>query len=200
MNAVAIVVLVGQCRSGSANAQTELWGCVSEPLCAWIRGKFAGLQEPDVRAIACEAFAEAILKLAKFEGKSSFVTWLFSIAGNLARQYLDRESRHDADVALDSAPEIAFRRRVRRPEEQTFDELLRDLLRAAHLVLTPDQELVVVWKLLRKLDRTEIARRLGKTVAAVDMLQQRAMERLRRVCRMQLEGHSLLSRWTDESE
>lgn len=198
MDPKTIAVLVESCRRQDSRAQHTLWNLVAGPLFAWVKSRFPRFQEADGRAIACEAFARALLRLHKLESASHFVTWLFSIAEHIAKDYVADEELRDDDIALESVPETAFRRRPQQDDTRTFDDHLLELLRAAFIVLTPDQATVVVWRLRTRLDRAGISRRLGKSVEAVDMLFMRGMERVRRVLRIRTEGRDLLSAWEEE--
>lgn len=190
--------LVLRCRHEDSMAQHDLWEFVALPLHLWIRKKFPDLQLTDARAVACESFAEALIKLKKFRGDASFTTWLFAIAGNIAKDYLKESARHADDVSVDEAPPQIFYRRSRRPDVPGKDRLL-DMLKTALEVLTPEQAFVV--RSLRSgLKRVEIAARLQKSVAAVDMLWARALESLREILAVPLTKMHEVDRPEDEAE
>jgi RNA polymerase sigma-70 factor (ECF subfamily) len=56
--------------------------------------------------IAEDVFLKLIMKKPKYNGKASFKTWLYTIAGNLARDYWRKNSRH-GKVPLESLSEFS---------------------------------------------------------------------------------------------
>ncbi len=52
--------------------------------------------------LAEDTFVKLIIKKPSFKGRSSFKTWLYSVAGNLARDYLKKKSRQKI-VSIDEA-------------------------------------------------------------------------------------------------
>ena len=56
--------------------------------------------------IAEDVFLKLIMKKPKYNGKTSFKTWLYTIAGNLARDYWRKNSRYDR-VSLGSLSELS---------------------------------------------------------------------------------------------
>ncbi|HUA35388.1 MAG TPA: sigma-70 family RNA polymerase sigma factor [Candidatus Binataceae bacterium] len=66
--------------------------------------------QDDAIELAQEAFIRAYENLSKFESRSSFSTWLYRIAANLAIDFLRREGRHvvlrgeEADTEFNRLP------------------------------------------------------------------------------------------------
>ena len=56
--------------------------------------------------IAEDVFLKLIMKKPKYNGKASFKTWLYTIAGNLTRDYWRKNSRH-GKVSLESISELS---------------------------------------------------------------------------------------------
>ena len=56
--------------------------------------------------IAEDVFLKLIMKKPKYNGKASFKTWLYTIAGNLARDYWRKNFRH-GKVPLESLSEFS---------------------------------------------------------------------------------------------
>ena len=119
-----------------------------------------------------QVFAKALSALSGCRG-ASFRSWLFAIAHNVITdsyrsQRSDRPIEAAADV-FDGAPS---------PEEQAIATEERRSLRALLAQLPPDQRHVVELR-LAGLNGTEIAESLGRSRAAVDTAQCRAVVRLR---------------------
>ena len=53
-----------------------------------------------------DVFLKLIMKKPKYNGKASFKTWLYTIAGNLAKDYLRKNARN-GKVELDSIAELS---------------------------------------------------------------------------------------------
>ncbi|MDP9365925.1 MAG: sigma-70 family RNA polymerase sigma factor [Chloroflexota bacterium] len=120
-----------------------------------------------------QTFTEALAGLAGFRG-GSFAAWLFAIAHNVCANAGRRHPNLPLDAAgdpPDSAPHAA-------PEARALaDEATREL-RALLDVLPPDQRRVAELR-LAGLTGAEIAAAMGRSLAAVKMLQVRALARLR---------------------
>lgn len=118
-------------------------------------------------------FAKAMRSLRSFRG-GSFRAWLFAIAD---RATLDRLRRSRREEPLETASFVPDTGET--PEEFAINEDARRQLRAALAELTADQRRVVELR-LSGLDGHEIAQAMGRNRNAVDALQHRALERMRR--------------------
>ena len=119
--------------------------------------------------------------------------WLFTIAHNVVanhyRQQTTRGPRYPLDAALEVTDPAAT------PLEQTSEQERRTELRAAITQLSDDQRDVVELR-LAGLTGPEIADSLGKSHAAVKMLQLRAVQKLRTLLD---HPNTLTGSMTDES-
>jgi RNA polymerase sigma-70 factor, ECF subfamily len=144
-------------------------------------------------AVAEEAVQETwmgvVRGIERFEGRSSFKTWLFRILVNRARSAGAREPR---DVPLDqqgpSVPPARFDDRGGwaqpiEPWEQSDDRLVAascsKALAAALALLPPRQREVVLLRDVEGLESTEVCRVLGITEGNQRVLLHRARSRLR---------------------
>lgn len=116
----------------------------------------------DAIELAQETFIRAYQNLSRFEERSSFSTWLYRIAANLAIDWRRREGRHrtlhgeEAEAELERVPALAgdsFKEAVR-------DELRRKI-RAALEELTQEQRAVILLREVEGLSYDEIAEVLG---------------------------------------
>lgn len=112
----------------------------------------------DAVELAQETFVRAYENLAKFESRSSFSTWLYRIAANLAIDFRRREGRHtvlrgeEAENELDRLPS---------PRGNSFQETARGELN--HRIndalneLTPEHRAVILLREVEGLSYDEIS-------------------------------------------
>lgn len=130
--------------------------------------------------LAQETFARALNRLASFDGRSMFETWLHGIAVNVVRAHwrgsgrreraYDRLARHlaNGDAPNPGNPELSHARKQR---AAALLEVVRELppnLREAYVLLD-----------LRELPREEAAAQLGITTANLSVRASRARARVR---------------------
>ena len=123
---------------------------------------------PDDAAELCqEAFLNAWKGLGKFQGDSSFATWLYRLTSNVCIDFLRREKRRSAlsmTISLDDEEEA---RQAELPDErysphrQAEQRELRDTLRAGLAAMTEEHRQVLVLRELEGLSYGEIASLLG---------------------------------------
>jgi RNA polymerase sigma-70 factor (ECF subfamily) len=127
----------------------------------------------DAEDLASQVFVRAFEALPRFRtGQGTVRSWLFAIAHNLAvSHHRSRRTTQPLDTfeLMDASPPLD-ERAVR------DDELAR--LRRALASLTEDQRRVIELR-LAGLSGIEISKAVGKSHAAVKMLQHRALEQLR---------------------
>jgi RNA polymerase sigma-70 factor (ECF subfamily) len=118
--------------------------------------------ENDAWDLAQEGFLQAWRSIHKFEGRSSFYTWLYRLTVNLAIDSLRRKGRR-VEVELDDAIPSSLpspRANYRRTE-------IRQHINAALAQLTPEHRAVIVLKEIEDLQYHEIAEILGISVGTV---------------------------------
>ena len=134
---------------------------------------FMGNQE-DAEDLAQEVFLKAYRNLVKFEGRSSFKTWIYRIAINTSQNELRRRSRRPqvSSTPLETAAEfIASSENV---EEKTLQQARYDTLLKAFKKLRPEESGVLMLKDLEGRPYAEIAEMLGISLSAAKMRVQRA--------------------------
>ncbi|MDO4864882.1 MAG: sigma-70 family RNA polymerase sigma factor [Ruminococcus sp.] len=122
-----------------------------------------------------EVFAELVVNKPRYSGKSSFKTWLYSIARYIAIDYLKSRNRF-SDVPVDEmytlADEVDLERRFLREEQRI--QLHRCLGR-----LTADYRQVLWLSYFEELSNTDIAGIMGKSNRQVENLLYRAKQALK---------------------
>lgn len=100
-------VLVEECRNGDAEAFGELVRRYKDRVYG-VAYRFLGNHE-DAQDVAQEVFVRAYHGIQGFQGRAKVYTWLYSIAGNLARNRLRDGSRkgRNRGVSLEALADIA---------------------------------------------------------------------------------------------
>lgn len=83
--------LLARCRRGDAGAWDELFQRHYAPMGRFVFQLSPGFSREDVEEVCQEAFLTVIRSLETFRGVSAFQTWLFRIAANKARDFVDRQ-------------------------------------------------------------------------------------------------------------
>jgi RNA polymerase sigma-70 factor (ECF subfamily) len=127
----------------------------------------------DAEDVAQQSFQKAFTHLGAFEGKSSFSTWLTSVATNEALMLL-RRSRGSREVPIEDArgnEESAFVPEIPDsgpgPEDSYSQRERKRILFAAMNQLTPGVRKAIELRELRELSTEETARLMGLSVGAV---------------------------------
>ena len=118
--------------------------------------------ENDAWDLAQEAFLKAWRSIKRFQGGSSFYTWLYRITTNVTIDSLRRKCRRN-EVELDDAIPSSLpspRANYRRTE-------ISEHINAALAQLTPEHRAVIVLKEIEDLQYHEIAEILGISVGTV---------------------------------
>lgn len=83
--------LLARCRRGEPGAWDEVFDLHYTPALRFIFQLGHDLTTEDAEEICQETFLSVIRNLGSFHGESRFQTWVFRIAGNKARDYLERQ-------------------------------------------------------------------------------------------------------------
>jgi RNA polymerase sigma-70 factor (ECF subfamily) len=170
--------LITACRSGKTEAFGVLVRRYQDRLYPTVF-RLSGCAE-DALDLLQEAFLRAYQKLDHFNGESSFYTWVYRIAVNLAFSDL-RKRRPDTSGGFPIDP----------PDERTADDPAASLERAerdeqiqqALGALSPDHRTIVVMKEFDDLSYEEIGAMLGIPVGTVRSRLHRARCELRELLR-----------------
>ncbi len=118
--------------------------------------------EDDARDLSQDGFLKAWHSICRFEGRSSFYTWLHSITVNLAIEAL-RKRRLCVQVELDHTLASS----VPSPRVDYQRHEIRQHISEALAQLSPEQRDVIVLKVIEDLHYQEIAKTLNVSVGTV---------------------------------
>jgi len=152
--------LVQKCQTGEMSAFEELVSRYHQKVYMVILGLLRNRE--DALEVAQETFFRAYRKINSFQGGSSFYTWIYRIAVNLAIDAQRRQKRNPLDFResmdglLESQDEVA-----RDPFADVHDKELRQNLTNAINDLTPEHKAVIVLRTIEGLSYKDIGEILG---------------------------------------
>jgi RNA polymerase sigma-70 factor (ECF subfamily) len=152
--------LVQQCQAGDMSAFQELVARYQQKVFMVILGLLRNRE--DALEASQETFLRAYRKINSFNGESSFYTWLYRIAVNMAidaQRRLKRnplEFRDSMDAVLEERNEVA-----KDAFAAVHDKQLRAKLGQAINELTPEHRAVIVLRTLEGLSYKDIGEILG---------------------------------------
>jgi RNA polymerase sigma-70 factor (ECF subfamily) len=142
--------------------------------------------ESDAEDLAQDAFLRAYRSLKGFQGTSSFKTWLYQIATNVFRTWLEKK-RNQANLSAESldAPAPGHDERPEPAGELDPERrhVMRDSLERALQALPEDQRAAVLLRDVEGFEYREIAEQLGVPLGTVESRIFRGRQRLRELLR-----------------
>ena len=152
--------LVQKCQTGEMSAFQELVARYHQKVYMVILGLLRNRE--DALEVAQETFFRAYRKINSFQGGSSFYTWIYRIAVNLAIDAQRRQKRNPLDFResidelMESQDEVA-----KDPFSDVYDKELRQNLISAINDLTPEHKAVIVLRTIEGLSYKDIGEILG---------------------------------------
>ncbi len=131
--------------------------------------------------LTAQAFLQAWEAIDRYEIRGApFVSWLLRIAHNLGVSYLrsKKESAQLPETLVDHGSQ-------RNPEEVVQRALDGERVREAILKLRDEHRQVIMLRFVEDLEYREVAQIVGKSVAAVRVIQHRALNALRKQMQQQ---------------
>jgi RNA polymerase sigma-70 factor (ECF subfamily) len=126
--------------------------------------------------LTAQAFMRAWEAVDRYQIRGApFVSWLLRIAHNLGVSHL--RSKRESSQLHDGIVDDKFRRSPESAYERTAEE---ELVREAISRLRDEQRQVIVLRFIEDLDYREVADIIGKSVAAIRVIQHRALNSLRK--------------------
>ncbi len=155
--------LVQQVRNGNREAYTELMRRYQKRV-YWVARRIVGSHD-DADDVAQETFVKAYLALGDFRGDSSFFTWLYRIAVNLA---LNVVRRHQMMNYLRDSPIISSLLPARdNPHSDLEAKELESRLNLAVAQLPEKQRAVFVMRYFDEMSYEEISQVLKTSVGGL---------------------------------
>jgi len=152
--------LVRKCQAGEMSAFEELVARYQQKVRIVILGVLRDRE--DAAEVAQETFFRAFRKIKSFQGDSSFYTWVYRIAVNVAIDWQRRKKRNPLefrdtmDAILEERHEVA-----KDPYADVHDKELRERLATAIEELTPEHKAVIVLRTIEGLSYKDIGGILG---------------------------------------
>jgi RNA polymerase sigma-70 factor (ECF subfamily) len=152
--------LVQRCQAGETGAFQELVSRYHQKICIVVVGLLGNRE--DALEVAQEAFFRAYTKIKSFQGGSSFYTWLYRIAVNIAIDSQRRQKRNPLDFRETMDELFEEQNEVARdPFSDVHDRELREKLVAAINDLTPEHKAVIILRTVEGLSYKDIGAILG---------------------------------------
>jgi len=152
--------LVRNCQKGDVAAFEELAAKYYRRIYMVILGIVH--HREDAMEVAQETFYKAFRNIKRFQGGSSFYTWLYRIAVNLAIDFQRRQKRGAADLKENMDEVVVEADTVGSdPFRELSDRELGDKLLKAINELTPDHKAVILMRAVEGFSYKEIGRIMG---------------------------------------
>lgn len=189
-------VLVAAAKNGSEEACEILVERCWRKIFA-VAYQFTRVRE-DAEDITQQSFQKAFLHLHRFEGKSSFRTWLTRIAINESLMFL-RGNRGHQEIPIDEHSDAVGRVWCRveisdsdpNPEASYLQREEARILSAAIGQLKPASRTAVELRDLKELSTEETARRMGLSISATKSTLARGRGKLRRALKSYLKSRRM---------
>ena len=161
-------------RGGNARAWEELYRDLAPIVLGYARGR--GAREPE--DLTGEVFVAVVKNVDRFHGdEHAFRTWVLTIAHRRVVDHFRREARSIEEVTEDLPHRAIPKGDV---EVEALDRLETSRIREVLASLSPDQQDVLLLRVLGDQTIEEVAKILGKAPGAVKALQRRGLAALRR--------------------
>ena len=127
----------------------------------------------DTHDVLQDVFAKAYRSVSKFRGKSTFYTWIYSIAVNMTLNFLKKRKRRaassfdDIDTGIQNDPAFVDATHMSNPRRQINIHELQKKLNEAMMLLSEDHRAVVTMFDIQGLAHAEIGKVLGVSVGTV---------------------------------
>lgn len=166
--------LVGKAREGDLDAFGDLVGRHQHRLVHFLRMMMPSAADRDAAEdVAQEAFLRAFRSLGQFRGQSTFKTWLYQIATNVARTQVARRRDRKEEQEPETRPDMPSGENVERRV------IAHDQLRRALAELPDDWREAVILRDIEGLEYREIADVLGIPMGTVESRIFRGRQRLK---------------------
>jgi RNA polymerase sigma-70 factor (ECF subfamily) len=169
--------IIARAQNGERTALNELVN-IYWPFIYRLALAKTGSQE-DAQEIAQDTFLRALAALPRYkETNATLKTYLSRICLNLITDYYRKRGRTPQMFDIDqyNAPIIDT---STRPDEVVISDEQRNEMARLLTLLPEEQRRVIELRILQEIAVADVARIMGKSAAAVKMLQQRALKKLK---------------------
>lgn len=181
-------ILVDRFKEGDESAFSELMALYRDQAYQWVYRSLGNHE--DAEEVTQDAFIRVHRGLKDFRGESSFATWLYTIAINLARNRYwywwrrkrDRSLSLEAEIGPDSNTTFAETfadDRATDPEDATVTQEFLERVTASMEQLSDKHREILILRNVQNLSYEEVADILKMSVGTVKSRINRARERLR---------------------
>jgi RNA polymerase sigma-70 factor (ECF subfamily) len=126
--------------------------------------------------LTAQTFLKAWEAIERYQVRGApFVSWLLRIAHNLGVSHL--RAKRETSQVHEGIVDDKMRRDPESAYQQTAEE---ELVREAILKLREEQRQVIILRFIEDLDYREVSEIIGKSVAAIRVIQHRALNSLRK--------------------
>lgn len=162
-------------RAGEEWAWSALYAEFAPGLLGYLRAQRADQPED----LLGEVMLQIVRDLPSFDGgMPEFRAWAFTIAHHRLLDERRRSARRPAEAM--PAPEIERLAPLGDTEEDALRALSAERVGRLLVQLSPDQQNVILLRVLGELTSEQVAQVIGKTAGAVKALQRRGLEAIRR--------------------
>ncbi|HVM26285.1 MAG TPA: sigma-70 family RNA polymerase sigma factor [Mycobacteriales bacterium] len=166
--------VLARARAGEGAAFRELHEDLAGPVAAYLRHRGAW----EVQDLTSEVFLAAFTSLSRFTGgQGEFRSWIFTIAHRRLVDEWRRAGRAPQQVAYVPEDDV---RTAGSAEAHALDRIGEQRVRRLLGTLSPDQQEVLLLRILGDLTVEQVADAVGKRPGAVKALQRRGLASLRR--------------------
>lgn len=166
--------VLGAARAGADWAWAEIYREQSPAVLGYLRARRAA----DPEDLLGETFLQVVRDLPRFEGgEGAFRAWIFSIAHH---RLLDAGRRARRRPRIEPATQVEEHHVVGDGEEEALTSIAERELMAMLARLSPDQQSVLLLRILGDLTVEQVATVIGKRPNAVKALQRRGLAALQR--------------------
>jgi RNA polymerase sigma factor (sigma-70 family) len=163
--------LIRRAQEGDTRAFDELVVKYSKKLYGLVYNMTSNKE--DTHDLLQDIFAKAYRSLRHFRGKSTFYTWIYSIAVNMSLNFLKKRKRRagmsldDVDTGIQNDPAFVDQGHRANPRHQTNIHELQKILNEALQALSQDHRAVVTMFDIQGMPHAEISKILGVSEGTV---------------------------------
>jgi len=156
--------------------------------------------ETDAREVMQDALVSIWNKIASFEGKSAFTSWIYRVTANAGLMALRKKKRHENDISLDAVgsddddaplPALQLSDKKPLPDKVVMTGELGEQVRAAIDQLPEPYRVAVLLRDVEELPMAEVMQETGLTEPALKSRLHRARLALREALLPYLKGQDI---------